>query len=529
MANYFVDSTTGDNGDDGTTMDLAWATVEYALTAGSLAAGDIVWVRRGHSEITASGYSANYDGYPNTPIQIVGWPRAADASITQADWTNGSTTVDNIVGLSMDREKHLARFIVAPNGFPYLITKVNDSNTITIDREYSGTTVTGTNGAATIVADELWEDDMGTAYGFDDSGWTIKETAWDADADDLPFLDGQTNNANIGFSSDYNHIFRYIDFLGGSARSITLGAGGTFVFQGCIFHTNGLAAPVYGTSTTTIYDRFVKTTDLTGAGSSWLIQTYYSDLVLKNGALYDCDDSPFVFQQSVGYFENVNVGVEGQIGDNVLYNTAAVINLTGIDVKIDPGVYNMWDENGYAADMSMSFENWGKVLGAHYALNAQGTVIKADVVEGSGDPYKRVGGSDSVVEIQYDATPGVMWQFGNPHPDYLWKPIFTHEFEVDDTPKSYRYYVQAEGAVAADELWMELEYVSSYDDTSEYTITRPVSVDAISARSGADDWSQYLEINNIIPAVASKVRIKLFCRYYHASNKIYVDPQPRVT
>jgi len=529
MANYFVDSTTGSDSDNGTTMDLAWATIEYALESGGLAAGDIVWIRRLHDETPAATINPIYDGYPSAPIQIVGWPRAADASIAQADWTNGSTTVDNIVGLSMGREKHLARFITAPNGFDYLITKVNDTNTITIDREYSGTTVTGTNGASTIKADELWEDDMGTAYGFDDSAWTIKETDWDADADDLPHLDSQTSLGNLNLSSDYNHIFRYIDFLGGSTRSLVVGSGGTYFMQGCLFHSDGSASPVYSTATTMIFDRFVITTDLTGGSSSWGVMTYHSELVLRNGAIYDLDDSPLVLQQTTGFFENINIGVEGQIGDDVIYNTAASILITGIDVNINAGIYNMWDSNGYIADSYLSFENWGKVLGAHYTLNGQGTFIKTDVVEGSGDPYKRSGGADSVIEIQYDAGTTAWWQFGNPHTDYLYKPIFTHEFDVDDIPKSYRYYVQAEGAVAADELWIELEYVSSYDDTTEYTITRVVSVDAISARSGADDWSQYLEVNNITPAVASRLRIKLFCRYYHAANKIYVDPQVRAT
>ena len=126
MANYFVDSSTGDNGDDGTTMDLAWATVEYALEAGGLSAGDIVWVRRIHSEIPITDIVHAYDGTVGSPISVIGWARAAipDTTITAADWTNGNPLVDNVAGITPDREKHIGRYCTAPDGSQYLITAV---------------------------------------------------------------------------------------------------------------------------------------------------------------------------------------------------------------------------------------------------------------------------------------------------------------------------------------------------------------------------------------------------------------------
>ena len=99
MANYYVDSVSGDDSDNGTTQALAWATIEHALEAGALSAGDDVWVRRNHSEIPTSDIAPIYDGSNESPISIIGWPRPAipNTTITQADWTQGSTTVDNIV------------------------------------------------------------------------------------------------------------------------------------------------------------------------------------------------------------------------------------------------------------------------------------------------------------------------------------------------------------------------------------------------------------------------------------------------
>ena len=70
MTNYFVDSTTGSDGDDGTTMDLAWATFEHATSSGGLGAGDIVWIRRIHSETPVGVITSVYDGLMENPVQL---------------------------------------------------------------------------------------------------------------------------------------------------------------------------------------------------------------------------------------------------------------------------------------------------------------------------------------------------------------------------------------------------------------------------------------------------------------------------
>ena len=70
MPNYFVDSTTGNDGDSGLTMDAAWATIEHAVEAGGLVAGDKVWVRRIHVEYAGnptSDITPTYSGTPKDP------------------------------------------------------------------------------------------------------------------------------------------------------------------------------------------------------------------------------------------------------------------------------------------------------------------------------------------------------------------------------------------------------------------------------------------------------------------------------
>ena len=529
MANYFVDSTTGSDSDDGSTMDLAWATTEHALTLGGLSAGDTVWVRRLHNELPTVLVDFAYAGTAENPIRIVGWPRNSDASITSATWTNGSTIVDLIVGLSMTRESHLGRYITAPDGETYMITYITDTNTVIIDREYVGATVSGANGACTIQADE----DYNLAQAIDDSGWTITKASYNADSDDLPqidFNDGSVATWYI-YTDSHNYVIRNIDFVdpgyvngGVYARSVNV-----LEIMGCIFRGTPAGSGGDSCMSSNDTDIFITRCVFDANGSQNGIAGQGGTIVMKDCAqygansagLYTNDDHIWV------YLENVNIGVEVANGvyDLRIQNSN---NISGRDVKLGGGgTYDVFVQGVPQWHTSVAFENYNKILGAHKEWTSQGTVTKVDVVEGSGDPYKRTSGSDSLIEILYDQS-NLSNNLKSPIRQFT-PYLFTHEFEVDDTPKSYRYYVQAEGAVAADELWIEVEYVSSYDDTSEYTITKAISTNSISARSGAGDWSQFLEVNNITPAVASKVRIKCYCRYYHATNKIYIDPQVRVS
>ena len=530
MANYFVDSTTGSNGDDGTTMDLAFATLEYAVESGGLSPGDIVWIRRLHNETPVSHIAAAYNATHENPIRVIGWPRAADGSITSATWTGGSTTVDLVVGLSMSRESHLGRFVIGPDNFPYLITRIIDSDTFIIDREYIGSTVIGAGGACTIVPDEHWVADMGTEYGFNDSGWTIKETDWDVDADDLVLIDfaGGSYYVNVGGGNNYH--WHNLDFQGGINGSGTIYApntSGSPVVQGCLVLKSANAASVNVPANSYLrIDRCIIVGSGSG-GSQWGMYGY-GQTHFSNGAIYNMGDSALVLQGTPGsYFDNVNLGVEMDNGDDEIYIIYSAV-FHSKDMKLG-GANGLITVGGpiVSERWRMKFENYNKVLGTHKIFTAQGEITKLDVVEGSGDPYKRTGGADSVIEILHNLSSTT---FAAPKPyAMVTPPLFTHQFKVDDTSKNYRYYIQAEGAVAASELWIEIEYVNSYNSTSRYMMGKVISGEAISVRSGPGDWSQYIEINNITPAVASKIRIRCYCSYYHATNKIYVDPKVRVT
>lgn len=524
MANYFVDSTTGSDGDNGTTMDLAWATLEHALTAGGLAAGDYIWIRRIHDETVTGVVNVAYSGDSDNHIKIVGWPRPT-LSITSATWTNASRTVSSVVGVSMLDVAHIARYIIGPDGNTYIITYVDDSATFRLNIPYIGQTVSGSNGAATISADEEWVDDMGAAYGFDDSAWTIKESTWDADAHAMPEVSMSGGAYYIYHYADMFYYYANIHFDGGSyaSGSFYYRQGATASMRG-IYFTNVSNGGIVLSSGSTVYlKRFVAYGDagsgsygLYGGGSSFKIE----DVILDNIRY-----AVFLTQNSMVMGKGLHIGLNAACivhwnADQVSGNCVKIKRVTE---GTPSNQYINIDRSGF---FSIGLEDY-QVLGGHKVYNNFGTITKTDVVEGSGDPEKRSGGADSVLELLYDwdeTDCPTNYEFGG-----ALLPIFDHEFEVDDSTKSYRYYVQADGAVAADDLWIEVEYVSDYSSTTEYITTKTISANSITARSGADDWSQYVEVNNITPAVASKVRIKCYCRYYHATNKIYIDPQVRVS
>ena len=283
MADHFVDSTTGNNGDSGHTMDLAWATLEYAVESGGLSAGDIIWVRRIHVEYAGdptSNMSPAYVGTRGSLIRIVGWPRAAipNTTITSATWTNGSTTVDLVVGVALDREQHCGRWATAPNGKKFLITRIIDSNTLIIDREYSGRTDTSTNGKFQIEADE----DYALAQAINDAAWTIKKTDYNADNDDLPVIDFKDTTYYFAGQSYWGlNNLEMRDGLDTTYGTIYLSAG---VIVGCLFHQDNNISATYFIFC--YVDRCIL--EGSGAGSSQHgITCVRNSLVIKNSAIYN--------------------------------------------------------------------------------------------------------------------------------------------------------------------------------------------------------------------------------------------------
>jgi hypothetical protein len=526
MANWFVDTNLATGSNDGTSTDDAWQSIQTALQYSSFTPGDKIWIKRDSSFLaSASDIALGDSGTAKEPLYAIGWPRAAETAATGATWTNGSTTVDLVTGLSMDREKHQARYVDAPDGEVYLITKVTDSNTFVIDREYVGPTVTLTDGAFDIQQDSFYTE----AQAIDDSGWTIKLSTWTDDADDLPVIDFNDLGYDLYFYNDRHWHIAHLelrDSLDGSGVLRVSGATNLCI-EGCLLYQDQNEPCMSGSGTAIYAQRTIFEGSGTGTGQI--------GISLSDGVFFKAKDVAIYNMGDIGIYgygtpikieaEGLNVGVEAGNGDYDISVERSFI-FEGRDVKLGAAVGEVqWD--GVDSDVSrckMSIENYGRVLGVHKTFAPQGTLTKKDVVAGSGDPYKRTGGADSVLEIAFDGTLAPSQETI----DEFLAPIFVYTVEATTESKNYRFYVQAEGAVTAAQLWVEVEYVSSYDDTSEYVFSTQRSDEAISARAGASDWSQYIEVTGIQPAVASKVRLKVYCSYYHASNLIYICRKPDI-
>lgn len=599
MTNYFVDSTTGDNGDNGTTMDLAWATVEYALESGGLSAGDYVWVRRIHSETPGSDIHPTYDGAADSPIQVIGWPRAA---------ATGTASVENgfpaffSSNVTPDREKHQARRIKNDtDGKYYLITAIGyyvaydgqatafvDDETIDnnngfsgvvlackdegatghvvfkpgytgtladddpldssgtkradangagsicfiIDREYAGSDAAASN--FTIQADDDWYNDMGTQFGFDDSGWTIKEANWDADADDMPKVDFNDEAFQFHFSLDVYYTIKNMELIDSAD-----GAGVLYFFSinssslvGCLLKQNAFSAPLISCGYSNLYlERVV--IEGSGSGVNQRGISYagtVGSITLKDCAIYNMGDNGILIKAGNLILNNVNLGVELSNGDDeIIYNGSGLI-IKGQDVKLK-------GTNGYVSwsvpipQDRVSIGNFQKVLGNNVtyfpggAVGETGGFKNVDVGDANAPSTASSAGSTTDLIAIYPNVTG--YEFIE---DWAVK-ICEWKIWAAAAAETYTVYIQnnmgetLNDTAAKDNIWLRLRYIDKYDDTTEYHQTELFSTEIdILQRADQTDWDS-LTIASHTPAVAGWAVLELFISEYAASGQIYVDPK----
>jgi len=85
-------------------------------------------------------------GHNNTIDKIL----VAYGRATSATFTNGSATVDNVVGIALSGAYHLNEYFIAPDSQRYQIIACpipGNPDAFTLDRNYEGSTVSGADGA----------------------------------------------------------------------------------------------------------------------------------------------------------------------------------------------------------------------------------------------------------------------------------------------------------------------------------------------------------------------------------------------
>ena len=515
MSNYFVDSSTGNDANSGVDTDNAWATIENAVEAGSLVPGDIVWVRPSHSEAPSSiiypAYSGNKD---SGPVSVVAWPKAEE-SITSADWTNGSTTVDNVVGVSLTKSGHVGRLIVGPDGITYFITYITDSNTFTIDREYGGTTVTGASGASTIQADDLYTE----AQAIDDSSWTIKLSAWDANNPARPVIDFSGATYYFYMYNKSANKYQGLHFNnGGNAVGVFYSAYNDWItLKGTLFtQTDG--APIINNTAGTLYieELIIEGDGTSGQHGLTLGRNYSGGGAMRviNAAIYSCQIG--IFNSRPLYLENVNIGIEGA---NTTYDIYNVSQMEARDLRLDGtnGLVNNILTRGGGAWAFLAIENYQKIFGNHRTFLPIGYYERVAV---SGEtPNKKL--SDYVLKLTPDKNGVAASEFAT--------AVIDHTLKVDTSSLTLRYWIYNDSGVtlnsssAKDDIWLEVEYVSDYDSSTHYAYTKEVSTETnIADAADADDWD-YIEVT-IQAAVESVARVRVFFNEYLAATNVFIDP-----
>ncbi len=521
---YWVDTALGSGDDDGTSPANSKRGVVAIKTGFEVDhdAGVACIVRRtsAYDEAIAAqdaDISPTADGTAALPVVFIGWPRGAipDTTITEGDWTNGSTTVDNIVGITCARLAHQARWITAPNGHKYLIARVIDSNTVVIDREYAGGTVTGVDGKFQIEEDE---DYVGRPQAGIDAGW-------DADSHNLPTIDFNDEAYQIYCNGSEYLSFRNFNMIDSSDVYGNIRCNNTAKFEllGCLIKQNTSNAAVLSFFNTWVLERFVIEGSGSGSSQNGIGYAFGSnfDGKLKDGAIYNCGNHGIVTNGIDICLKNVNVGVEIANGDDdIMMSRGGMVK--GTDVKLG-------GSNGYvifdtaSSGLKCSIENYQKILGEHKSWNFSGESDRVAVIGTNAN--KKL--SDYVLKI-------------SPNQDRVfvidnWKQeYFVGNFDLDAGAHTIKYWIYNDTGDTLNDthgkenIYLEGKYINSYDDTSEYTITDVLSpeIDIIQA-ADADAWTQ-LSLTFTL-ATAGRVKVSLRVAKYEATAYILVDPESVIT
>jgi hypothetical protein len=521
MADYFVDSVNGSDANNGTTMDLAFATIDYATSLTTFTAGDTIWIRRNVQELPTSDVSLNDSGTTASPMRLIGCPRNT-ISITSSDWTNGSTTVTIDDG-GMTEAAHEARMIQAPDGNLYFISRVQSSTGITILNEYTGATVT--NQAATIQADE----DYDLFNAINDSAWTIKKSNWNADSHSLASIDFNDGAYSLTFSGT-NWVIKNLLMMDSSdANGILLVNAVRFLLiVGCIIKqsASNTRLTYFSGAMNSIFQQCVIKGSGSGSAQIGIYIVSTSVVSFKNVALYNMGGNALNGFQ-LGFLDNVNIGIEqanaGYDINTAMYYMVRCRNLrmggtngfVSISTSVSPKI---------GPPCTITIENY-QTLGSHRTYYAGGYWMNQSMPD-STDVLKKL--SDQTIKIVPNGLSGyvvpvTMSEFHT--------PVFTAVISATTLSQSYRVWIynRAMGTLndttAKDNIWMQVEYIKSYDDTSEYVVGTSASTQIDIANSAnSSDWD-YLEVTNVAPSVADKVRITVYVNAYHATGMIYIDPK----
>jgi len=593
---YWVDTALGTGGDDGSTPSDAKRGTSAIKTGFEVdhAAGIACVIRRTSAyDEGIVGFNADIaltaNGTPALPVVFLSWPRAAipNTTITEADWTNGSQIVDNVVGITPSWRGHLARWATAPDGHKYLLTAILVKFTVDgmghgdefeVGEILTNTTQTkkgkvwkfidnlDTTGTIWAVVDSssAWVDDdnitsdgggdaelsaNAIAVGFlidrEYAGGTVTgvngkfqidedpdyvnrpqagiDAGWDADSHDLPIIDFNNEAYQLNITTD-----RYIIVSGFNVKD-------SADMDGIIFSRSNL----YTLIKNCLFKQSSSNTPIVGMR---LDSTTINNCIIEGSGTGTSQTGINTVSGSIVNLNNIALYNCGKFGIKVLGKYNIVNSNFGIEmsngdseIRLDTpaGLVKGMDvkfggSNGYIEYTNISegifIENYQKILGNHKSFyNSFGEGESVAVT--STNANKKL--SDKVLKISPNINSVFVvneWK----------KELFVGNFDLNVGAHTIKYWIYNDTGDtlndnhATENIYLEGKYIDSYDDTTTYTITNVFSteIDIIQA-TDADAWVQISLAFTL--ATAGRIKVYLKVAKYEATGYILLDPIAVIT
>ena len=595
---YYIDVGLASGDDDGSTPANAWKLMADAgkgmqYASFNAATRNLVWIRRTSVHTMGADINLADDGEVDKPIVFIGWPRPAipNTTITGADFTNGSNIVDNVAGITVDRESHLGRFITAPDGGQYLITAIlyeasvdgmGAGDEFTIGSRLTNTTQTR----------------YGTLWGFTDNTDTtgivqyvrLTSTAW-VENDNITDAAGGSAEIDAGAESAVGFLIdrKY-------AGSTVTGVSGKFQIEADEDYAD---RPAAGTTAGWDADAIALPIIDGNSGAFNIIGSSDEYYGFKNTIFKDCKKANgILFMQTKGFFltgclfltddPSVNNRIidirnplffidrcifvgggtsqasqDGMYIDkvNLLMRNSAIYGMgnSGIYGTIGGG-FDLFNVNfgiespNLDDDLILSSPFWSRAVDVDMGgingyvnhstfqqYNSFG-IENFKKVFGSHKSFGRFGTyesaavsgetpnkklSDTVLKITPD-TPNYEYS----EQDWHFK-IPLGEINADAGSQTFKFWIYNDTGVtlndgdATADFYLQADYVSGYGDATAYTMSTATSAEHTIADAADADDWDSLSVT-LNPAVESKVRLYLRISIYD-TNDIFVDPQVVIT
>lgn len=526
MAYKYVDFTNGnDSLNTGNSMASAYKTLKKALELGTLAAGDVVLVRRNMTDTPTASIAVGTSGNASNFIRCMGWARGTLA-LTGIGFVKDSDRATYGVGSGVASESALAaRFFTGPDGLRYQIRRVDTVNSyVYLKSTYKGTTVS--NQSITLEADEdyTWMQAISSGNGNDGS--------WNGDAHTLPIVDYAANAYYTNFSSRLYWGIGYLHFKGGTATNgnLRLSSVRQAYLVNCLFEVT-TATGYYGCYTTNTNLLMYRCWFYNANDTTYGYNVYAggADTVAESCIFQDAKYALVTTSSGRFFGYDCHFGRESEVCSYYVHTPGACVddNFFLYDCRFltSTGKFFLATDYGAGAINTM-YANKSLAVASQYRKQPR----RYDVVMSDGSEAAanlRPGGASQILWAKWNGgsnTQGFRSPYDKMSSFRLAQRLFQHAYTLAPGTYTFKYYVNlvSSSALSVSDFWLEARSITRYVSETDFdtALTKTSSL-TVTQRANADDWADYVSVQ-VVVAVTSVVFLDLYlCK---ASAELYIDP-----